>query len=407
MSEALKQEAKLSRITLAQFEYADGEKNRVKYWQKWIRHEGNPDCLSTWTIKNLKRDELIAYLVHGIIPAEKIEAKPTEDMGALRTLIDTVMTEAITRTLGSDYYLHQMHDLILAELDARAPREIRHVLIDPQSAEARGSADGRQHYLFPLVLRLLQGDPKALNLYLWGPAGSGKSTMALNAARALGYSEDQIIFYPLNIQTSKADIEGYNSADGTYIPARVVDGIRSGKMIILDEFDRGNAAVLTLLNGMIANRIVTLPSCETIKVHSDTRFVASGNTPMQGATTQYQGASAQDGATADRFAFIHVGYDEGLESLKACGKEVTRSPECILDRGGEISPEDWVRFVVRYRKAFSMAKMDRILSPRASFSGAEMIRLGIGKDWLIHSLVRRELTEEQWGRVDMYLNQVS
>ncbi len=49
------------------------------------------------------------------------------------------------------------------------------------------------HYLLPRVVRLLHA---GLHIYLWGPAGTGKTTAALQAAQALGRPAEMDTFDP-------------------------------------------------------------------------------------------------------------------------------------------------------------------------------------------------------------------
>ena len=55
-----------------------------------------------------------------------------------------------------------------------------------------------------------------VSLYLVGPAGSGKSRAAKEAARALGLAYEDMSVGP---QTSKTDVLGYQDANGRYVPS--------------------------------------------------------------------------------------------------------------------------------------------------------------------------------------------
>ena len=79
-------------------------------------------------------------------------------------------------------------------------------LHDP--AEQRTTYLSRQHYMFPALLRLLcirDRNDQPLNIAVTGPAGNGKTSMALNCADALGI---QPVLQPFTPQTTKSDLLG-------------------------------------------------------------------------------------------------------------------------------------------------------------------------------------------------------
>jgi cobaltochelatase CobS len=85
--------------------------------------------------------------------------------------------------------------------------------------------------------------------------------------------------------------------------------------------------------------------------------LACANTYGMGASAQYVGRSALDGATLDRFVRLTWGYDEALE-LKLCGNA------------------EWHQRVVAIRKACEATSSRVIVSPRASINGAALIAAG-------------------------------
>jgi cobaltochelatase CobS len=143
-----------------------------------------------------------------------------------------------------------------------------------------------------------------------GPAGTGKSHIAQQVAEALGLD-----YYPVSVgpQTSEAKLTGYCDANGNYIPRpHVRQAVEKGGLLFLDELDRSNPGVMTILNACLANGHMTFPD-KVVPIHPDLRVLAAGNTYGTGPDRKFVGAQQIDGATLDRFAVETIDYDESLE----------------------------------------------------------------------------------------------
>lgn len=194
-----------------------------------------------------------------------------------------------------------------------------------------------------------------------GPAGSGKTTAARQVAKKLDLS---FVAKPCNPQMSEWDIYGFTGADGvTFKPGIVYHAFRDGGVVLLDEIDASNPAVLVAINIIASARVgeeVTFPNGENVKRHPDFILIAGANTYGDGASDDYVGREQLDAATLDRFAVIDWGYDEPLEFMAAGDDAV-----------------EWVKFVQRVRKAAEQAKVDMLVTPRASINGAVLLRKGM------------------------------
>lgn len=152
------------------------------------------------------------------------------------------------------------------------------------------------------------------NVYLYGPAGSGKNTIAEQIAEALG-----VEFYYQNTLVTKFDVSGYKNAQGEYEETPFYKAWKNGGLFFADELDNSTAEAIIALNAALANGYYTFPnSGEKVAKNPDFYCIAAGNTNGQGATEEYCGRYQMDESSRDRFAFIEIGYNKKVEE-SICG----------------------------------------------------------------------------------------
>ena len=195
--------------------------------------------------------------------------------------------------------------------------------------------------------------------YLVGPAGTGKSTLAMDAAVELykvpkddfKFNEHfaQISFSP---DTTSAEMVGRCDINGVFHRSEVVRVFAEGGLILFDEIDNADASMLVKLNTAIANGTFATPE-GLIRRHKDTVIVCTANTYGTGPDAMYVGRSRLDAATLDRFvcSTIEVDYDVKLEANIA---NILPKPQ-----------REWVQgFVKRVRDGIKANRFRRICSTR-------------------------------------------
>jgi len=209
---------------------------------------------------------------------------------------------------------------------------------------------GKTHRDFESLLKLAT---LRKHVFLCGPSAGGKTHIAAQLAEAL-----ELPFYmlPVGLQTTKTDLLGFVDATGTYRQTMLRQAYENGGLFLLDEVDAGNPNVLTVINALLANHRAAFPDGMVTR-HKDFVFMAAANTYGLGADMVYVGRNQLDGATRNRFAFWPFDYDEDLER------------ELCAD-------SDWCRRVQSIRKAAMDLGEKVIVSPRASYDGAEMLAAG-------------------------------
>lgn len=248
----------------------------------------------------------------------------------------------------------------------------------------------RQHFMFELVLRIITAK---VPLYLWGGAGSSKTSLLMACAQALDIPANVLSF---SRDTTRSQIMGYVTAQGTEAPSLLYDAVHNGKFAILDEFDAGGVGSL-VLNAVLANGV-----CEfygrMVEQHANFQIAVTANTPGTGAANGYR-REPVDAATRDRMFVLELPRDEGLEA-HLCGV-TKKSPTLVIDEGGILSAKAWLDLVNKYRKAFTTLNMPTTLtsSMRPAKLGAILAANGIGRHWLEEGLIRRGLAEDSWNKV--------
>lgn len=148
-------------------------------------------------------------------------------------------------------------------------------------------------------------------LLLVGPAGSGKTHIAIACAKLLGLPYYSI---SVNEQTSKSDFLGYKDANGQIVETNFRRAYEEGGVFIIDEIDAGNPNILTVINSALSNDTCPFPD-SMVRRHDDFVAVCTANTFGEGESLQYIGRNILDAATRDRFASLYVDYSDSLEKI--------------------------------------------------------------------------------------------
>ncbi len=144
--------------------------------------------------------------------------------------------------------------------------------------------------------------------YLWGAAGCGKTHTAEQVAKALG-----LRFYPQTTVQFAHDVRGYGNAAGEFVPTSFYKAFAEGGLYFQDEYDRSNPEASVVLNTALANGYYDFPVIGRVQAHPQFRFMAAGNTRMQGADEEYVSGQVQDASSRDRVVFYEMSYDRRVE----------------------------------------------------------------------------------------------
>jgi len=191
---------------------------------------------------------------------------------------------------------------ICEEYLANVERECR--VIEVKSAAGIAKLEGSFNKDFAKFCNLVNaGKP----LYMYGPAGSGKSYTAKQIAEALGYD-----YYETSQAMFAHELKGYGDANGEFVETAFYRAFANGGVFFLDEVDASAPEALVVLNNAIANKRFDFPVIGNVNAHEKFRVVAAGNTRMTGATLEYTARQMQDTSFKNRFFFATVTYDRSV-----------------------------------------------------------------------------------------------
>lgn len=299
-------------------------------------------------------------------PRLKRDAAPKEEAAPTPTAAPTAATGLSLGMLDS---------VIAAIVDARVnaikdtltvqSQEVRHTVEVKRVDGSTVELDGVQNPKFEMVLTLLANGE---NVYLYGPAGSGKNVMCEQLAKALG-----IPFYYQNTIMTKFDVTGYKNANGEYEETEFYKAWTGGGLFMPDEIDNAQAEALVTLNAALANGYYSFPGVGMVKKHPDFRCIAAGNTNGEGATDQYCGRYQMDESSRDRFVFVEIDYCKEIEESICKGHEDVL--EFVYDLRAACK-ESQVNLILGYRC------LSRLCKYADTFSAEDLINTMIlkGKD---------------------------
>jgi cobaltochelatase CobS len=243
---------------------------------------------------------------------------------------------------------------------------------------------GASHKTFPRVLNKILAGRKAgwpVHVYMHGPAGTGKTSIAPQVAEVLG-----LPYYPISLGPTMTEVKlmGYMNAAGKHIGTQWTQAIEFGGLVLLDECDSANPMVLTVADAALANGHVGFPDGRTVEIHKDFTVVAAGNTTMNGATGAYV-RQKQDKAFVDRFSMVYVDYDEALEESQCMSVG--------LDSATVTKVLGYVRAI---RANMLRDNMEHVCGMRASIGAC--VELAGGESWddVIESRIRHGISDTDW-----------
>jgi len=290
------------------------------------------------------------------------------------TFIETTQTMCATERFsveelrGEIARLNAQDERAIAEIAmmrADIARQVRHVEIVIRDGDATRRINvGSAHKNFPTLVRVTRAlGLKNRNVWIAGPAGSGKTTACEKLAEVLG-----VPFYAMGAIDQKYSLTGFVDARGTTVRTPFRDGYENGGVILLDECDASSAGALLELNAALANGFAMFPD-GMVRRHADTVIVCAANTWGFGGTSNYVGRAKMDAAFMDRFVSIEWPIDEDFEMA------IFAVPM-------------WTRVVQSVRRAANQVGAMVVISPRASQNGADMLLDGMSPNDVVNMIFR-------------------
>lgn len=225
---------------------------------------------------------------------------------------------------------------------------------------------GLFHKEFKKILTIVSQN---VPLMLVGPAGSGKNHTVEQVAESL-----ELDFYFSNAITQEYKLTGFIDANGNYHETEFYKSFKNGGLFFFDEIDASCAESLIVVNAALSNGYFDFPH-EKVNAHENFRVVAAANTFGQGADMIYVGRNQLDGATLDRFAVVHFGYDEKIE-------------EALCD------DVQLFEFIKDMRRAIEKRSLRFIISMRATINASKLYKAGLTKNEIIKTVIVKGMNND-------------
>ena len=255
-----------------------------------------------------------------------------------------------------------------AEEECTATAEVKEVEVKESEEGENGDGNGdaememsdlskesglKKFFKQPYLLELYMAGIR--NIWMIGPAGCGKTTLARELSIEL---KTDIHIISCGLGTSSAEFIGYKYPERASTKFADFYGRRS--VILLDEFTALDPSVAQIANSALANGLLLTTTGEIIR-HEKNLIIATSNTFGQGANRQYVANNQLDASTIDRFmgGILQVGYSKEYE--KQYDDEVCE-------------------YVWMLRKVIKKNDLRRLASTRMIIEGSKLKEYGI-EDW--------------------------
>lgn len=372
------------------FTITDGEKTIQKTSRGltfWINGNGTAESDDEQSEEKAVNAGVAAAIAAAIGPY--MEAAGAVDADEVKRIVD----ERIAESVPPAELIQKMVDERVA---AMIPQRVEFI-----NAEGVSQDMGVQHTHFEALLRAVSA---GLNIWLVGPAGSGKTSAAFAVAKALGLKPYAKSIGP---QTTESALLGYYDANGNYVRTQLRDAYEHGGVFLLDEVDSAPAGIV-VANAVLANTHAAFPD-RVVERHPDFRPIAGANTIGQGADRQYVGRQQIDAATLDRFVFLPWDSDPVLES-NACGvpmEAFAGLPRLVARKfhdadGAANRCGEFVKRTTRIR--MSLAKLGSgvrmIVGNRTNIHGTALVRAGWTVDDALEATVWRGCDRDLRAKVE-------
>lgn len=270
--------------------------------QQYVKENNLPDFVETWEeVENLT-GKTITQIQQEFNQEEIILLGSRAHKIKKQATLETIIAEAIAPYMKPTPATIDENKVIELIKKFAPVKEIQ-----IKTNDKTNTVPGAQHEKFETVLKMIGA---GLNLYLYGPAGTGKTQLAETAAQALN---KRFCCISVCSQSTKSDLLGFIGATGNYVKSLFREAYENGGVFLIDEIDNGNPNVLAVLNSALANGYCAFPD-GMIKRSPDFICIAAANTFGTGANREYVGRNQLDAATLNRFVQIEVNYDENLET---------------------------------------------------------------------------------------------
>ena len=169
-----------------------------------------------------------------------------------------------------------------------------------------------------LILAYLCTETDGDGLYLHGPFGAGKTSLAKQVLARLNWPTLMTSWKKSSEIDDLVGRTGAKYGDTIFELGPLALAMKHGYALIINEIDRGMADNLIGLNDILDGGYLLIKETgEIIERHPDFRLIVTGNSGGMGdASGQYIGSVRKlDPAFLDRFVFLHIDYMDAANEI--------------------------------------------------------------------------------------------
>lgn len=362
------------------------EEKRTSLLKEAMRTADGDDVVRHYTPPTTPRATVIDEVVEAIKSLDPAVGTPDftqQFQNALDPIVERLEdAEQLVTHMAKELRNHDAELMNLSDWTEVRDRvtKIEHLIKRVQTFEVTNNGvthktTGLQHFKFAQLLKLATSLPSdRRNIWITGPAGSGKTFAAEQLANTLG-----LPYEFLGAIDTPYKLSGYLNPTGQYVSTAFRRIYEGGGVILLDEIDAGSAGALLEINAATAGNWASFPD-KMVRRHADCYILAAANTWGFGGDSNYVGRNKLDAAFLTRFLTLSWPYDEVLE------REVAQH-------------DDWVDIVHRVRHAAQTQGAQVVISPRASYFGADLLRAGLEPAEVVEAVFGSIRAQSTWPNI--------
>lgn len=239
----------------------------------------------------------------------------------------------------------------------------------PEFADLVPEVDDNYIFNIELLKTAIMGLELCIPTYLWGHAGTGKTTMWEQVCARTGRA---FLRVQHTVNTEESHIVGQWTVKDDHTvfelgPLAVA--MKYGLVYCADEYDFAMPSVLSVYQPVLEGKPLVIKEADhdnrIVRPHPNFRLVATGNTNGCGDETGlYQGTNIQNAANYERFGIVEeVSYMEASQEIAVVAGQAGIPKE---------HAEQLVSFATEIRTAYASAKIGATVSPRALINAAKI-----------------------------------
>lgn len=173
-------------------------------------------------------------------------------------------------------------------------------------------------------------------LYIYGPAGCGKTSGLKQIAARLNYPVWEVTGYdsmqPIDLEGCQSLTAQNGITETQWLYGPLAQAMRAGGLFIFNEMDMASPGALVALNTILDGSPLVIESTgEVVRPAPMFRFTATGNSNGSGDDSgAYTGVMRQNFALQDRFMFLEAKYMEQKIERRLLMQHAPQLPDAVI-----------------------------------------------------------------------------